>query len=90
MSAERETKVPEITVGFDFTEHTVRLAFDQAEFKTWDMVVAALDMAKSFAEFQRNVARTRSLQQAAMQQAVTEQQGLQLAAGIRQRERELR
>lgn len=64
--------LPSIKIGFDETHQAVTLEFAPAEFKSWDFVIACLDMAKSQAEHNRNVGRMQALQ-AAAQQAQQEQ-----------------
>lgn len=55
--------LPAIDVIWDSDKQTVLLGFDRDQFKTWEFVVAVLDMAKSFAETQRRLATLRSAQE---------------------------
>lgn len=75
--------LPTIKVTFNPETQAVGIGFEPSEFKSWDFVVATLDMAKSFAEFNRNLQRAQQAQMAAMQAAAEQQQAAQLASNIR-------
>ncbi len=64
--------LPTIMVSWDASNQTAMLNFDQGEFKTWDFVVAVLDMAKSQAEAMKRTAQVHAMQQQA-QQAMQDQ-----------------
>jgi hypothetical protein len=59
-------RLPTMTVTFDPETQAVGLKFEPSEFRSWDMVVATLEMAKSFAEFNRNMVRMQAVQQQQM------------------------
>ena len=60
--------LPTLEITWDNSKQLIGFAFDPQEFKTWDFVIALLDMAKGQAEQRR-----RETQLAVMQQAVQEQ-----------------
>ncbi len=60
-------KTPSITIGWDAEAQGVTLHFKSNEFKTWDFVLALLDMAKQKAETLKRVAQMNALQQQAAQ-----------------------
>ena len=60
-------KLPAIVIGWDEAAQAHAMQFNPAEFKTWDMVLAVLDMARSEAEFKRDLVRKASLVQAQRQ-----------------------
>ncbi len=72
-------KLPTITVTFDPETQAVGVQFAPTDFKTWDMVVATLEMAKSFAEFNRNMGRAQAMQQ----QQLTAQQEMAIRNSIK-------
>lgn len=63
-----------ITVNVDMDKQTVAVEFDPKEFKTWDFVIASLEQAKSWGEFNRDLLR----QQAVMQQMAQQQNAVNL------------
>ena len=64
--------LPCIVLAWDQDAQSVRVQMDPAQFKTWEFVLAVLEMAKSWATFQQ-----RNGQAVAMQQAMAEQARLQ-------------
>lgn len=58
-----------IILEFDPETQSVTTKFDPREFKTWDFVLAVLDMGKRHAEQTAEIVRMQAMQQAAMQQA---------------------
>ncbi len=72
-------QVAGIHIDFDVNTQTVTLTFDQTQFRTWDFVLAVLDMAKRQAEMMRQHA----LMNAAMQQQAQAQQAGQILRNLR-------
>ena len=56
-----------IAIQWDPDTQEVMLDFKPAEFKTWDFVLAVLEMAKTYAEQRRKEAVMVAMQKAAMQ-----------------------
>ena len=67
---ENGTGLPTISVGWNAEEQQVVLHFDPLKFKTWDFVIACLDMAKAQAEQHRRVQLAQQMQAAAQQQKI--------------------
>lgn len=62
-----EKTLPTIKVVWDAERQVALPEFDTSEFKTWDMVVGALKMALTHAEFKLNVAMAQGMQHAMAQ-----------------------
>ncbi len=69
--------LPAINVGWDADKQIVRLAFDEKDFKTWNFVIAALEMAVQLAKDKHQesltMQRIQRLQQQAQDQAIASQ-----------------
>lgn len=63
---QQQKPLPTISIGWDPEAQTFRLYFDPDEFKTWDLVLAALDSAKRTAEDARRQSHLQAMQQQAM------------------------
>ncbi len=68
------TALPKIEVRWDAATQNVQLDFDTKQFKSWDFLVAVLDMAKAQAEFNRRMAQQMAAQQAMQQQVMAAQE----------------
>ncbi len=66
--------LPTIKVSLDAATQTVALDFDTKQFKTWDYLIAVLDMAKAHAEMNRRMAQNAAMQQMAQQQMIAAQE----------------
>ena len=55
--------IPAIAVGWDAENQSVAVRFNNSEFKTWDFLIATLQMAVSWAEQQRRLAQFGAVQQ---------------------------
>ena len=64
----QDKQLPTLEISWDNSKQLIGFAFDPKEFKTWDFVIALLDMAKGQAEQRR-----RETQMAVMQQAIQDQ-----------------
>lgn len=62
-------RLPTLAIGWNAELQAVSIKFDPLDFKTWDFVVATLDMAKQWAEHQRDIQRMANLQLAQQQAA---------------------
>lgn len=65
-------KLPAISVGFDAETQGVALQFDPKAFKSWEFVLAVLEMAKLKAEAQYRVQLAANMQQALQDKARTD------------------
>lgn len=65
---DRDRKIPVIAVAWDEKKQIVGIQFDKAEFRTWDFVIAVLDMAKAQADQHRRMAQIAAMQQQAVEQ----------------------
>lgn len=65
------TQLPTIKLVWDAEQQVVRVEFQPEEFKTWDFVLAVIEMGKKTAEFKQRVGQMANVQQhqAAQQQA---------------------
>lgn len=64
--AQEIAELPTIKLSWDEQAQTVHLAFKPAEFRNWDMILAALEMARLKAQDMRELARMQAMQQQAM------------------------
>ncbi len=67
MPDQNGTELPTITIAWNQEVQAVGLKFDTKEFKTWDFIIAVLDMARQSAEMQKRVGQMQNLQQAGQQ-----------------------
>ena len=74
-----ERALPTLEIRWDADKQGVELHFKSDEIKTWEMVLALLDMAKRDATFKLDLARAASMQQA----MVAQQQQSSLAQQLR-------
>lgn len=68
---DRDTEVPEtaeIKLVFNPTNQTCVVTFDPQEMKTWEFVLAIIEMGKTYATQMRNMQVAAQLQHQAMQQ----------------------
>ncbi len=63
-------QLPAIAIGWNAEAQIVEIQFDPAHFKTWDFVIALLDMAKLQAENNRRLAQLRAMQQQSQDEAI--------------------
>ena len=56
-SEAKKEKPPEVTIAWIAERQGVNVLFNPDEIKSWEMLIAMFDMAKSWAEYQRNLAR---------------------------------
>ena len=61
-------ELPTLHVVYDPLKQAVGIQFEATDFKTWDFVLAILDMAKMKAQTQQKMAQVAMLQQAAAMQ----------------------
>lgn len=73
-----EPKQHELKIILDPDKQTVGIKFDNSEFKTWDFILATLEMARIAAEFQKQQAM---MMQAMQQQAAAQQMQKQIHRG---------
>lgn len=69
---------PQLTLTYDAESQLVRLDFDPLQFRTWDFVIAALEMAKMEAERRKKFKEAEAL----MRQAEAQQQQAALAGRL--------
>jgi hypothetical protein len=63
----KEANLPTIKIRWNAELQIAVLEFEPTEFKTWDMVIAVLEMGMSQAKFNQNIGRMQGLQQQAAQ-----------------------
>lgn len=63
-------KLPTLALVWDAEAQRVRLQFDPADFRTWEFVIALLEMAKQAAEMNLRMAHAQAMQQAQAQRPV--------------------
>ncbi len=78
-----------LTLHFNPKEQTVRLEFNPAEFKTWDMVLAVLGMGLEEGKFRLALKRQEGLQRMAMEQMQQQALAQQVFAGAKGHKRVL-
>ncbi len=79
----RTRKMPTLTITWDEDRQAATLQqVDISQFRTWDFIVACLEMAKSQAEFQRNMSRATAIQKQQMDEAIRQQEAERQAKEI--------
>ncbi len=61
----------QFVIQFNPETFSFGMDLEMADWKTWDMVVAALERVKSYAEFQLNMVRAAQMQAQAQNQQAT-------------------
>jgi phenylalanine-4-hydroxylase len=82
MSLNGEKMLPTIHVGWDAEHQVVRLAFDDQEFKTWNFVIANLEMALQLAKDNHQMQVAQKRMQLMQQQVQNQVLAQEVAKGI--------
>ncbi len=70
-----------LVITWDAQTHTVGVRFDSRHFKTWDFVIAVLDMAKQKAEETKRLGQIKHMQRQALEAAQDQAIAKQLKLG---------
>lgn len=73
--------LPTIRLHWSAEKQAVETEFDPKEFKTYEFIIACLDMAKADMEFKRNMTRMANMQKA-QQEAIVATQRAQVEAAV--------